>query len=136
MQTTHASDHQPQEKTWLVIPAVSVAIGIAYLLAGWLGGNLGFGIFGLALMSAVALVLVLVRGRSETIRGLLDRRDERINAIDVSATTFAGGTVLVVTLVAFIVQVARGVDPWPFAWLCAIGGVAYVAAVVYLAVRR
>lgn len=124
-----------RSKAWLATPAVAVVGGIAYFMAGWLGGDHAFAFFGLALMWSCALALVLVRGRSETIRGLLDHRDERLHAIDVRATAFAGVTVLVVDLVAFVVELARGHDGSPYSWLAAVGGASYLLAVIVL-VRR
>jgi hypothetical protein len=119
----------------LTTPLVSVAIGIAYLLAGWAGGDLEFGLFGLALMTGLAVVLLLVRRRSETVKGLLDRRDERINTIDLRATAFAGVTVIVAVVIAFIVEIATGGDGSQYAWLGAIGGVAYIGAVIVHRIR-
>ena len=119
----------------LTTPLVSVAIGIAYLLAGWAGGDLEFGLFGLALMTGLAVVLLLVRRRSETVKGLLDRRDERINTIDLRATAFAGVTVIVAVVIAFIVEIATGGDGSQYAWLGAIGGVAYIGAVIVQRIR-
>jgi len=124
-------DGQP---TW-ALPAVAVALGVAYLIAGWIGDNLGFGLFGLGLMVAIALALVLLRRRSETVQGLIDARDERINALDQRATAFAGMTVITAVIVAFLIEVARGADGQPYAWLGAIGGIAYVAALTVLRLR-
>jgi hypothetical protein len=61
-----------------------------YLVAGILGDDLRFGVFGLALMLTLAAVMLLVGRRSETVAGLLDRGDERIRGIDNDATLFAG----------------------------------------------
>lgn len=119
----------------LTTPLVSLAIGLAYLLAGWAGGNLAFGLTGLAIMTALAVVLLLVRRRSETVRGLLDRRDERINQIDLKATAFAGSAVIAAVIVAFIVEIARGHDGSQYAWLGAVGGTAYILGVLVLRVR-
>ena len=79
----------------------------------------------------------LVLGRfSETVAGLLDRRDERINRIDSEATMVAGTAVLLAIIVGFVVEIARGRDGSPYSLLGAIGGVAYVAALVVLRFRR
>lgn len=117
-------------------PLVSVAIGIAYLIAGWAGGHLGFGVFGLALMCGLAVLLLGVRHRSETVQGLLDRRDERINSIDLMATAIAGLAVILAVIFAFVVEVARGRDGSPYSWLGAIGGASYLVALIVLRVRR
>ncbi|MGH3355863.1 MAG: hypothetical protein ACRDOJ_08185 [Nocardioidaceae bacterium] len=119
----------------LTTPLVSLGIGIAYLVAGWAGDDLRFGLFGLALMTALAVVLLLMRRRSETVKGLLDRRDERINNIDLKATAVAGVAVIVAVIAAFVVEIARGNDGSQYAWLGAVGGLAYVIAVVVQRLR-
>jgi hypothetical protein len=117
------------------VPGFAVAAGIAYLIAGIVGDEIGFGIFGFALMLTVAVGVLAVRRRSETVQGLLDRRDERIVQIDLRATAFAGSVVIAAVLIGFIVEIARGNDGSPFAALGAIGGVAYLASVIWYRVR-
>jgi hypothetical protein len=132
--TSAHHSHRPSVR-W-VVPLTAVAIGIAYFVAGLLGGNLVFGVAGLLLMLATALVFVVAARRSETVAGLMDRKDERINAIDAGASLFAGMTVLVAVLVMFVVEIARGRDGSPYDVLAAIGGVSYVSSLVYLRFRR
>ena len=129
------NDTQNQSARQWTLPGFAVAIGIAYLIAGLVGDEVGFGLFGLALMVTVAVALLLVRRRSETVQGLLDRRDERIVQIDVKATAFAGTVVIAAVLIAFIVEIARGHDGSPYAALGAIGGLAYLASVVWHRLR-
>lgn len=129
------NDTQKQSTRQWILPGFAVAIGIAYLIAGLVGDEAGFGLFGLALMVTVAVALLLVRRRSETVQGLLDRRDERIVQIDIKATAFAGSVVIAAVLIAFIVEIARGNDGSPYAALGAIGGLAYLASVVWHRVR-
>lgn len=119
----------------LKLPLVSVGIGIVYLIAGFLGEDLVFGIFGLLLMTGLAVVLWLVRFRSETVQGLMDQRDERINAIDLKSTACAGMVVMAAIIIALITEIARGHDGSPYAWLGAVGGVAYVLAIIYHRLR-
>ena len=66
------------------------------------------GVLALAVMVAFSAALLLARRRSETVRGLLDHRDERISAIDLRATAITALAMIVVVLVAFVVQIARG----------------------------
>ncbi|MBC2935127.1 hypothetical protein [Nocardioides sp. zg-1228] len=124
-----------QRRRW-TIPTVAVAIGVAYLVAGLMGGDTAFAWGGLALMTAVAVGAWLLSMRSETVEGLLDRRDERINSIDRDASLVSGMVVLVAVLVGFVVEVALGRDGQPYVTLGAIGGLAYVAALVWLRFRR
>lgn len=119
----------------LAVPMIAVACGIVYLVAGLIGGQTWFGVGGLAVMVVFAGVLWLVRRRSETVQGLLNRRDERINTIDLRATAFAGGVVLVALFVAFAISIARGESGEPYDWLLGLGGVTFVGAVVVLRIR-
>jgi hypothetical protein len=127
---------QPHRTTRWSVPALALVIGIAYLVAGITGGNPGFGVFGLLLMCAVGGAFVLFARRSETVAGLMDRRDERINAIDAAASLVAGMAVLVAVLVMFMVEIAQGKDGMPYAALGALGGGAYIVALVVLRLRR
>jgi Na+/H+ antiporter NhaD/arsenite permease-like protein len=92
-------------------------------------------VFALAVMVAFSIALLFARRRSETVRGLLDHRDERISAIDLRATAVTALAMIAVVLVAFVVQVARGGSGWPYSMIGAIGGLSYLAAVIYLRVR-
>ena len=124
-----------QRKRW-VVPAVAVAIGVVYLIAGFRGGDEAFGWGGLGLMTAVAVAAWLLSLKSETVEGLLVRGDERINSIDRDATLFSGMIVLLAVLGGFVVEIAQGRDGQPYAALGAIGGLAYVVALVWLRFRR
>lgn len=125
----------PTAQSVWAVPAVAAVIGLAYLAAGLMSGDAWFGVGGLIVMLAMAGVLLALRKRSETVQGMLDRRDERINEMDLRATAFAGGALIVVVIGAFVVDIARGGDGQPYAWLGAVAGVAYVAAMVYNRVR-
>jgi hypothetical protein len=43
--------------------------------------------------------------------------------------------VITAMIVAFVVEIARGQDGMPYSWLGAIGGLAYLVAVVVLRMR-
>jgi hypothetical protein len=121
--------------TELTVPLLSVTIGVVYLVVGLIGGQTTFALVGLGIMLALAVVLWLVRGRSETVKGLLDRRDERINAIDLTATAYTAGVLILALLVAFVVSVARGDSGAPYYWLLALAGITYLVALVVLRLR-
>ncbi len=131
------SSHDTKAKLqrWYV-PAVATLIGIAYLIAGLVGDDLRFGVFGLLLMLGVAAAMMLAGRKSETVKGLLDRQDERIRSIDNEATMFAGMVLVISVIVGFIIEIARGQDGSPYAALGAIAGVSYVVALVVLRLRR
>jgi hypothetical protein len=117
------------------LPLFSVALGLLLLAAQWVGGNPGSGLVSLGIMTAFG-ALVLLGGRSETIRGLRgDGRDERFRQIDIHATAIAGLAVIIAIIVAFVVELARGHDGSPYGWLGAIAGVSYLVAVIVLRIR-
>ena len=120
---------------YLATPIFGVLMGLVYLVAFWAGGSLAYGVFGLVVMVAFSLLLLVARRRSETVRGLLDHRDERISAIDLRATAVTALAMIAVVLVAFVVEIARGQSGWPYSMLGAVGGVTYLAAVIVLRIR-
>lgn len=129
--------HTTTRKTWQfwATPGVALAIGFGYLAAAWAGGHPGVGVFMLSIMVVAAVGSVLFANRSETVRGLMDHRDERLSTIDLTATAAAGMAVIVAVLIGVLVELARGDDAMPYAWLGAVGGVSYVVAVVVLRMR-
>jgi len=118
------------------VPGVALVIGVAYLVAGLVGDNTFFGVFGLCLMVATGLVFLLIARFSETAAGLRDRRDERINAIDRDASLFSGMVLVLAVIVMFVVEIAQGKDGMPYSLLGALGGVSYLLALVVLRLRR
>ncbi len=120
---------------WVTL-ATSVGLGIAMGAAAWAGGDRVLAVFALALMTTMTVVLVVASGRSETVAGILDRRDERINSLDRDATLFAGLVLIVAVLAGFIYEIATGGDGRPFSWLGALGGAGYVLALIVLRLRR
>ena len=117
------------------LPLFAVALGLVFFVAQWIGGSPASGLQSLAVMTAFG-VLVLLGGRSETIRGLRgDGRDERFRQMDIQATALAGSVLIAAIIIAFVVEIARGQDGAPYSWLGAIGGVAYLIGVAVLRVR-
>jgi Na+/H+ antiporter NhaD/arsenite permease-like protein len=88
-----------------------------------------------AVMAAFSGGLLFARRRSETVRGLLDHRDERISAIDLRATAVTALVMIAVVLAAFVVEIACGHSGWPYSMIGAVGGVTYLAAVIVLRIR-
>jgi drug/metabolite transporter (DMT)-like permease len=112
-----------------------VLLGIVIFAAQWIGGDPGSGLESLGIMAAFGAV-VLFGGRSETIRGLRgDGRDERFRQIDIHATAIAGIAVITAIIIAFLVELARGHNGSPYAWLGAIGGLAYLIAIIVFRLR-
>jgi Flp pilus assembly protein protease CpaA len=117
------------------LPLFAVALGLVMFGAQWIGGNALRGLGSLGIMTGFAAI-VLFGGRSETIRGLRgDGRDERFREIDIHATAVAGLAVITAIIVAFVVEIARGRNAAPYTWLGAIGGLAYLIAIIVFRLR-
>lgn len=112
-------------------PLFCLGLGVVVLVASWLGGQLGAGVYGLVVMAGFGLVLLLLGGRSETIRGLTTGRDERFAQIDLRATAIAGLAVITAVVVAWLVEIARGHSGSPYGWLAVVFGLAYILAVAF-----
>jgi len=113
------------------LPAFSLVLGLVTLAVSWLGGSLGQGLISLAVLAGFGLI-VLLAGRSETVRGLRgDGRDERFAQIDLQATALSGLAVIVALIVARLVATARGQSGSPYGWLLAIAGLTYLLAVAW-----
>jgi hypothetical protein len=130
MQTTTKTSRK-----YLATPIFGAAMGVVYLVALSVAGNPVDGLLAFAVMVAFSGGLLLARRRSETVKGLLDHRDERISAIDLRATAITGLALIAVILVAFVVQIALGHSGWPYSMLGFVGGVTYIVAVIVLRVR-
>jgi hypothetical protein len=117
------------------LPLFAVLLGVVIFGAQAIGGHAGDGLVSLAIMVAFG-ALILLGGRSETIRGLRgDGRDERFRQIDIHASAISGVAVITAIIIAFIVEMARGHSGAPYTWLGAVAGLTYVAAVVVMRVR-
>ena len=82
------------------LPLFAVALGVVVFVAQWIGGDPGSGLVSFAIVASFGL-LVLLGGRSETIRGLRgDGRDERFRRIDIHATALAGLAMITAVIVA------------------------------------
>lgn len=104
--------------------------GVVYLVVGLVGHQAVFGIGGLVIMWVFGAVVMAVRSRSETVAGLTDGRDERINAINQQASNLAGLVAIVGVLIAFVVSIAQGHSGSPYFWIAAAAGLAYFAGIV------
>ena len=115
---------------WL-LPLFSLGLGIVVFVVSWVGGQFGAGLGSLAILAAFGLLILLLTGRSETVRGLTVARDERFAQIDQRATAAAGLVVLVTLIVAWLVAIARGQNGHPYDWLVATSGFTYLAAIAF-----
>jgi hypothetical protein len=122
-------------RVYWATPILGLVIGIIYLISFSIGGRPLDGAIALGVMVVFSLILALVGFRSETVRGLLDHRDERITAIDLRATAAAALAMIVAVLIGFVIQVAQGRNADAYEVIGVVGGLAYVAAVGYFRIR-
>ena len=122
-------------RKYLATPIFGLLMGVVYLVALSIAGSPVWGVFAFGVMVVFSGALLLARRRSETVKGLLDRGDERITAIDLRATAVTALALIAVILVAFVVEIARGQSGWPYGMLGFVAGVTYVVAVIVLRVR-
>jgi hypothetical protein len=115
---------------WL-LPLFSLGLGLVVFVVSWVGGQFGAGLGSLAILAAFGLLILLLTGRSETVRGLTVARDERFAQIDQRATAVAGLVVLVTLIVAWLVATARGQNGHPYDWLLATSGLSYLLAIAF-----
>ena len=123
-------------RQYWVTPTVGVLVGVIYLIAFSVGGRPGDGLIGLAVMVVFSATVAWLGYRSETVRGLLDRRDERITGIDLRATAVTALAMIVTVLIGFVIDISRGGNGWPYDLIGAVGGLAYVVAVGYSRTRQ
>ena len=138
MSTTHPTspaDRHGRAARWAT-PVFGIALGVVLCVAAWSGGSPAAGLVMLAVMVVFSAAVLLLASRSETVAGLLDRRDERITTIDLQATAFTGLVLVLAVLGGFAWEIAHGRSGSPYMGLGALAGVAYLGAVIVLRVRR
>jgi hypothetical protein len=117
-----------------VLPAFTLALGVASGAAEWIGGDPEDGAKAFGLMAVLALVLAVGARKNETV-DLINAPDERWRTLDRAATAFAGIVLVAVLIGAWLWEVAHGRDGEPYTQLCVIGGASYIAALTYLRFR-
>jgi predicted permease len=122
-------------RQYWVTPILGLVIGIIYLISFSVGGRPLDGAIALGVMLVFSVIVAIVGFRSETVRGLLDHRDERIAAIDLRATAAAALAMTIAVLIGFVIQVAEGHNASAYEVIGVVGGLAYVAAVGYFRIR-
>jgi hypothetical protein len=124
-----------RDRKYWVTPVTGVVIGLLYLIGFSIGGHPVPGVAALGVMVVFSVGLVLLGRRSETVDGLLSRRDERIASMDLRATAITAVVMILVSLGGFIVEVARGHSGQPYDFLAAAGGVTYIGSLVFFRLR-
>jgi hypothetical protein len=124
-------------RPWVgVVVGICVVFGLAFLGAGIAGGHPVVGISACAIMLLVGAGTVVAGRRSETVRGLIDRRDERFAGMDLRATAAAGQVLILAVIIGALVELARGHSGVPYIWLGALAGLAYLVSVAIDRVRH
>ena len=120
-------------RTRWFMPAFCVVVAALMLAAFAIGGDIRSGAYSAAVLLFVGAVFYFGARRSETLAGLGGPgRDERWAHIDVLATALTGIVLVLVIIGAWLIEIAKGHDGNPYGLLGAIGGLTYVAAVVFL----
>jgi hypothetical protein len=114
-----------------MFPAIYAGLGVVILAARSKDGHTTDGLIWFGVMAAIAAFYAF-GGRFDLIRqargDLADEREASINSHAMAAT----GVALVVVLTLCIVwELARGHNPSPYSSLMAVGGVTYIASLVY-----
>ena len=129
---TATNNRRPFYRSRWWLPLFSVSMGLVFLAAYTIGGDVGGGLWALGIMTATG-ALFLFGSWSETLRGLAGPgRDERWAMIDIHATALTGMVTIAVVLGAFAYEIANGEDGSPYAQIGAVAGIAYIVAVAVL----
>ena len=119
-------------RTRWFFPSFCLALGAACAGAMWHGGHDGDALAAAALFALIASVFAF-GGRSETVRQIRgDGADERWRSIDLAATALSGMAIIVSVIGACLWEWAHGRSGSPYSQLGAIGGFAYIAALLVL----
>lgn len=111
----------------------SILLGAIIAALAWRNGDTGLAVFAMVLLPAFGAWQAFARtetaiiGTSES-----DERQQRINA---EAVEYAYQAVVVVSVLGFFTEVARG-DPGAFTLVGAVGGFTHLSAVALLRRRR
>lgn len=121
--------------TYWATPVLGVVMGLIFLIATLAGGHPVLGVFALVWLAGWSIAIALIGLRSETVRGLLDNRDERLAGINLKATAMCGGAMIGAVVIGTVVSLARGQSGSPYDIIGAVGGLAYLASVAWYRIR-
>ena len=118
------------------LPGVTLVLFAGAFAALWIGGDPIGALWVVGVIVGWGLFVALIGRRSETLRGLgAGGRDERFRLIDTRATAFAGTVLILTLIVLWMIETARGHESNPYGSLCALAGISYAAAVVFMRFR-
>lgn len=118
------------------VVVVSVVLGLVMGGAAVLGGKPWLGLVFLGIMLVVAAVLGIVSRYSDTVALLGDDvRDERHVHVHQRSALYTLNILALVIVGGFVLDIARGGDGDPFAFLGAVGGGTYIVFLLVLSRR-
>ena len=137
MQMAQPTDaHRWYRSRWF-LPLSSVAMGAVIWIAQAIGGDVRGGAVSFAIMAGYGAVLFAFSNRSDLVAVLSGRaRDERYQSMDLQAVAITGMVLVTAIIGGFLWQIGHGRDPNPYGWLGGLGGVTYIAALVYQRFRN
>ena len=124
-----ARGYRPNALFWAT-PGLAVLGGVVYFIAAAASGRPGLGAVMFGIMLVFAAGIALAGWRSETVRGLLDHRDERFAGMDLRATATSGVAVILAVIVGGVVELALGHSGAPYTWLAMVAAAGYLGSVV------
>jgi hypothetical protein len=114
------------------VAAGSLAIGALMCAAFWAGGQPVAGAVALFVNVAWAIGTFVFAGRSETVGVLAGRPvDERWAFVSVEAAAAAGAVALLTAIIGFVWEVSQRQSGYEFLAVATVGGLAYIAAVIW-----
>jgi hypothetical protein len=126
-----SNNDEAARRSWFpAVTGICVVFGLAFLVAGIAGGHPTVGLASFGIMLLFAAGTIIAGRRSETVRGLIDHRDERLRGIDLRATAATGQVLILAVIIGALVELARGHSGLPYIWLGALAGVTYVVSVI------
>ena len=130
MSTTETPETR-RARRWLV-PGLCVVFAAGYAVVFLANDRPLLAVVGAAVMLAYGLVLVIFSRRSEAIALLReDAPDERRSMITTRAAASTLYVLVILAVVMAFVRLARGVDPGEWGVVCAVGGAAFIIAIIY-----
>jgi hypothetical protein len=116
-----------------ITAAVLLVGGGAISVGVWASGDHGFAVaLGIFYVLMAGLAYLWSAGKGDVAAILRVGGDERQRMMDQRATAVAGVAVLLACFVGAVVDLARGGDGNPFAWLLALAGGTYVVALAWI----
>lgn len=111
-----------------------VMVALVALVAGVIGRDVVFGLLAFAVV--VAFTVYVCFSRTEWAAVQRADADERQRDINMRAMQIAYMVVVVVAVIGWLDEVARGPHAGPFTLICAVGGFTHMGAIAYLRRRN